>query len=1593
MKLLAVSAMLALSPLCLAQGQTLVLHTCDDLQSIAANNSANLPDTKLETATAPADVVEGTGSLHASSVSPADATGNTYLSVVFSTPPADTTGRALVFEAWSSTPEKSLAFYVRGYDAEGTCVLSWLSWAGLLKAEPQTFTLVPGMLNDGMAWEPAMVKSADRSAVVRWEIYTGTHDPGVAYDMFLDHLRLEPNTMKSFLDVTEAHELTPDTVLVADGQPTAVIVAPVEAEWAAEAESLAGVIEQATGARPEIRPGDSVTNEELAATNAVLLGNVANNRAFLYPYMHDQAYADGVFPGPAGYELRTAQDPFGTRHNLLIVGASDLAGLRAGIAALSTHIKPGATLALHRLCEVKLGDEAERLWGSLFTQDLGEGWVKGQQDAAEKTLAAGGHTGLFSQMATVGENYALTGRQPYAELFVWLAKRAYAHYQSDPGTYGGPWGMDSDFPSHRVMPAWDVVEECPSLTAADRLEVSRILFQYISDAALPEAAGAAGTAQAGRLVSNHGTFAALGAFCAGEFFAKHYNSAEGKQWMTLGDQTFTALASGSKVHEDCNGYQWLTQYHIVRYALTKPDLTYFENGNARQAADFAVLTMNNLGYQVPYGDTGAWVCWFSELPVLRACEWYYRDGRYQWAINKKVALGQRPALGQLDPQGTTAEPDDLTGARAWPLDRRYFGGGGEGAPPAEATVDKVAFRDSFDPQGQYLLLDGLSNGGHRHMDGNSVLQWTERDRVWLADADYIKSLPKYHNGVLILKDGQSATIPDYCELEHFADLPGMAASITTLRNYAGVDWRRHVIWLKGQAFVVADQMVAREAGDYSFRAVWQTVGTANISESGLDIEQKGQHARCAMTADVRCLLNDDPQTGANWSSYPYADDPVVRVFQGVCNQRLEPGQRFTLFTVLHASGEEPSSVRVTRVNSNRAVVTGLGEPVMVSLPDDEGRMQMAEEVDVQADALVVTPEKGFLVGLSQLPGEFAFPLPDDGVDVELDIGLGSAFVKLPGRDRATPAEQGMNANIGAAYSAADVRDFIAMSQRTAAVAAATGPQVPNVPALQAAWSYRDRVAAYLLTNNSGVFEAVDAGLKLDCAPAPLAANVFGSGNTNTLDNLVDGQLLTTDGGVMWDTDQEVTVDLAFDNEYEVSRLDLKAWFATSSSKNKLYQLGRLRILASDDGFQGDNRSLVDFHDDQAYGNWGSPGHAPQPYSFPDLSAKARALRLILTPRPGTGIYLSEVQVWGTRPGLEIDVAARAREGLPVHTFTCLKSADLTGDGRDEILAGSTNGSLYCFSGSGDLLWEYEGGARVNCVGVVDFGGDGQPTVVVGVHDARLVALNAAGEELWTFRPPYYKRAGHPQTVFPADLTGDGNEVAIVGAENWHYYAVDADGQMIWKYESVHGSTAGVAADLDGDGKDEVVAGTEYYWWHVLNSDGTRRFGYNTRGGPCANAVATGDLDGDGQREVLFGGADTLIHVLGADGALRWTFNTGDEVQALQCADVNGDGKDEVLAASLSFNVYCLDGAGNPLWRQDLGDQVRCLTAWERSGQWLVAAGCDSDYLVVMDGKTGAAVAMLDTGSDVLEIAAGSLGDEASLVAATSDGNLRALSLP
>jgi len=1575
-------------------GDEVLLNSCESTQGMSIDLGEDWADASLEAVDDPDHVTEGAAAIHLSGTTPEDAEGNSYLCVGMQIPATDfTDNTTLKFDAATSTPDVSEALYVRGYNAEDECVLSWTSWSGQLGPEMTTFELYPGMSYRGISWETSRLEGDEPVGVTYLRFYVGAHDPATPIDMYIDNVRTGQSTLKSFSEVTEPKRLYPETTLVDDGEAAAIIVTPADDAWREVAAEVASAIEEATGATLQIVDADEVGDEDLAETNAIMLGSIVNNRALLYPYSHQQCFADGVYPGDGGYELRTVSDPWGTGRNLICIGASDIEGARAGLRALRAHIQPGETLTLPSLLEVELTGEAEKAWGNRFTMDLDEEWFESTRADCESHLERAGTRGLFAMAQNQGLNYALTGRDEYAQMYVWMIKRTYEWYLSDPDTYGGPWGMDSDFHIAPNFMAWDAVEESPAISDEERLEVTKILFRWVSELGPQKSASASST----HVRFNHQTFPALGCLYAGQYFSRYYDAVEGEEWIRVADGTFQFQLDASKPHCDCNTYQWLTLGHTMMYSLARPDLRYFENGNARKNAEYAILTMNNLGYQVPYGDVGGWGYIGRELSILRMAEWWYRDGRYQWAIEKKMQTRPQLALSQysLGSNAKTTLPSDLLETVGYGLDEMWYESfsGSEHVEQSHA-FDKITWRNSFDEDAAYLLLDGLTLGGHGHMDGNCLLQWTENGRIWLADTDYIKSLPKYHNGMLVLRDGQSESVPAYAELENLADMQGMGASQTVMRAYAGVDWHRNVMWLKDRMFVVADRMVATEPGDYSFRAVWQTIGDTELVGSTLRVEQDGQHAAFVMTPDTHCIVNEDEYTGKNWSSYPWADEPVVKSMQGIVNATLQPGEQVVLFTVLHASGEEPSALEVTRLNDSSIAITGEGDPVIVSVRDADGRLTLPGAASALGEMAVMTPERMWGVGVTEVTALGETRTIEQGADVEADLGMGTVLVHTPVVSSIGTEQQTETVELGNTAGREEIAEM--MRSVIAAAPPVTPPAAAGAEAEPMAelWSYLERPDSFLLTGNPGRPESVEAVVEMSADPAPLPVNVFSQrAGGNQLANAFDGSVEGTESAVMWDDDQEVTLTLKLRDSYTIERMNLRAWFATSSSKDRLFQLGRIRLLASTDGFEQDSRTVVDFTDDEMHGNWGDPGHAPEEYEFDGLDAEADELRLVLTPRPGTAVYMAELMLWGSGEGLA-ELAAQS-EGEVGYVFNSVIAADLDGDGIDETIGGNSNGKVYCLDADGSLRWTHDCDHEVNSVAAVDFDGDGTPSIVAGTMNSQVIAIDSAGERMWRFEVPYYKRTPHVRVVFPADLTGDGSEVVVAGADSWRYYAIDASGEEIWHYESVHGSTAGAAADLDADGRDEVICGTEYYWWHCVNPDGTRKWQVRTAGGPDANAVTTGDLDGDGRLEVIFGGADTTVQAYSSDGDRLWVVNTGDEVTDVICADVDGDGAHEVLASSMSFNVYCLDGDGTMIWRTGLPNQVGTLALLDRPDGRLVAAGCDDGAVYALRADDGTVVARQEIGRAILDLAAAKLGAAGGqdVIVAGAGGRARALRLP
>jgi outer membrane protein assembly factor BamB len=481
--------------------------------------------------------------------------------------------------------------------------------------------------------------------------------------------------------------------------------------------------------------------------------------------------------------------------------------------------------------------------------------------------------------------------------------------------------------------------------------------------------------------------------------------------------------------------------------------------------------------------------------------------------------------------------------------------------------------------------------------------------------------------------------------------------------------------------------------------------------------------------------------------------------------------------------------------------------------------------------------------------------------------------------------------------------------------------------------------------------------------------------------MVDGQLLGVGGATMWDTDQEVIIDLEFAASVRVTGVDIQAWHAANSSKGKAYGVGTLKLLA-DATPAAAAQPLARLADDDAHSDWGTP----IPYRLTGLTHEGKSLRLVLTPRAGRGIYVAEIVVRGDAPWLRQKLV-----GAPAGAFTALDLTDVDGDGQAEAVAGTSSGTVLCFDAAGKRRWRADFGAPVRALAGVAFTGaaNGTTVVVGGDRDAVCAFAGSDGKALWTHDIERYKTAGDVRVLFAADLDGKGQQVAVAGSRNWRFHVLGGDGKKRWHYESVHASTAGCAADLDGDGRQELLLGTAYYGWHAANPDGSSRWSYRTLGGPGCNAIAAGDVTGDGVPEVFFGGQDALVQAADASGKALWQANTGDVVTGLAVLDTDGDGRAEVLATSLSFNLFCFDGKGRIRWRRDLGSPIRALAVARDGAATHVVLATQAGGVWLIDPRGGERLAGYDLGAGATGLAARSnaflVADEAGRLTALEAG--------
>jgi hypothetical protein len=1176
------------------------------------------------------------------------------------------------------------------------------------------------------------------------------------------------------------------TMVTHKGKPNAIIVTPNIPQFKKLASQVQLAVKAATGATLEIITSEKIVNKrgEFAAgdpqKNLIVLGNLETNGLIAHLYFRAYCSVDANYPGTGGYVVQTVSDPWGNGANAIILGGSDATGIAKAVTHFCANLPKGSTLNIPRKLRAQVGKNYKA--ADLTDAEIADILVKSTAD-----FKNGKHNGLFVPIVKAGINYKLTGKEGQAKLFRDLLFLEYDLRYKFPNDFDSPWGGGADMQFAPLMGALDNVEESPSLSDADRHKIMDILMEYIH---FYEHYAYMSAFKTPIIRHNHHTFPGQGFSAAGRYFGKYYPGfADAAKWQKMGDDCFKVQEQSWKSQENSSAYVGLAMSHMIYYTTTRPDFSWYNSGRANIAGDLAIMTMDNLGSQCAFGDmegynpTSHHTLWNSLVTIER-------NGRYAWAIHKARGVIKK-TLDEIDSMQVHVAPivpTDLLGTKYMQVDSLFFvslNGTGKtaGKVPREETFDKISFRSTFDPMGQYLAIEGINTGYHSHKDGNSVLRLSDHGRIWLADGDYIKSSAKYHNTLLIFKEGEATPMPLFIKRDIIADLPNVGMTRTTMLDYGGTDWTRNIIWDKERAFVFIDEVKANSTASYSIRTLWHTLGKPSFNGNMFNLTQQGQ-SFAIQNLDGSQLRNfRDEETGKNWQLYKFAD-PVINSLQQIRTTTLRSGDKLYVMNVMSADAEGKTPIAAVRVSESSLLLgsgatqalIGVGNIKLKGLEANTSLYRISRErialagvtelslndkkvfksdgpvsVELTTTGLTFSAEKATkltfygvkgsllldnkLVKPGKGNGEYTISLPAGHHSISgiaIPKGFAIAFPK------AAPVKSDVTINLG-------IGQLIEKAQFAPDKLTGTRPFAAGTEGMCAAGN---NGVLYALTNDAkvrwkytvgGIISAVWTGKLAKDAPERIVA-----GN-------IDGRVVVLDqtGKLLWE--QQIP----------------------------FYRNARAPVYFAAANLNGDgNKALV-----AGVNNWYT-------YTF-DISGKL---------------------VW---------------KFLVTHPSSTGAVADIDGDGKDEVLTGTVYYSWNAVTPDGKAKWAIRGGPYANAIAAADLTGDGKKTSFFAGGDGYLYVVEADGKRPWT-----YSTGDGATAIGFMDVDGDGKKEILLTSLSNNLVALKPDGKPLWRRDLGEPILAMVQTDVNGDGKPEIVIGT--IDGHVIALD--------NNGQPMAHWATSGSVD-------------------------------------------------------------------------------------------------------------------------------------------------------
>ena len=617
--------------------------------------------------------------------------------------------------------------------------------------------------------------------------------------------------------ITALKNLYLDTCLAESGRARAVIAVGTAGKDRALAVRIQQKIRECTAAVLPIR-SDLTPSAALKTTHVIALGNMATNPFIEALYRRYCTFLDLYYPGRGGYVVRSVHNPYGTGKNVLLLGGSDLPGVARAVDAFLGKLAPADPLKIGWTMEIELGEglvppgpgKPVVAWDNLRSTPL-FGW---NPITIDLTL------------------YFMTGDPAYIDDARLLL---FPKGEPDRRLFDGdrmfedlkhPLATVYHYRGHIGALMWDLVEESPVFTDAERLHVTN---EYLAQQKHLNVAGCKRFASNGALPDRHAIYEIMNVATGSRYFAHSYPDPVWDDRVALCKSAF-ALSLQTPASSTPRIQTGTVIWPILDFALVFGMDKYFEPDGvfAQRMEKWLFL-----------GDEASRRTW--NYVTLQAAAHTLKDGRFLSLHPLSEGDMTTFRIGQSYLSGVVPTPvTGTTGLRAfkmWAPNHRRLGMN----VSLDEAIEFLVFRSSMAPDRQNVFLYGYYEGSKSPPRANAILSYQNHGVRLLR--------PGANSGVTVCKSGMRESGPSNgAALKCLEEIGRLAYARTDVPDHDFCTWDRSLFILKGQCLAVFDRVVTREPGDYEVSVRWYPGSSPKPSPDGLRWSTGGR--RCAvLTAD------------------------------------------------------------------------------------------------------------------------------------------------------------------------------------------------------------------------------------------------------------------------------------------------------------------------------------------------------------------------------------------------------------------------------------------------------------------------------------------------------------------------------------------------------------------------------------------------------------------------------------------------------------------------------------------------------------------------------------------------------------------------